>query len=50
MSTSTGYHSWDVPEEIGSQAARVLDDLRKSLLPDSLQALMISAARYNISK
>ena len=42
--------SSDVPEKIGSQASRVLDDSRTSLLPDRLQALVMSAARYNILK
>ena len=35
---------------IGSQASRVLDDSRTSPLPDRLQALVMSAARYNILK
>ena len=42
--------SSDVPEKIASQASKVLDDSRTSLLPDRLQALVLASARYNISK
>ena len=42
--------SSDVPEKVASLGSKVLDDSRMSLLPDRLQALVMAAGRYNVSK